>query len=57
MKRLSIKLFKWILNKFGYKIAILKVKNDRIDVQGDEDLLKYIDITGYFFKSKPIKRS
>jgi hypothetical protein len=55
MKRLHVKLIKWISNKFGYKIAMLKAANGTT-VEGDIELLRYVDISGYFFKKKPISR-
>ncbi len=46
MKRLHIKLIKWISNKLGYKIAILKAANGTTIIEGDKELLRYVDITG-----------
>ena len=57
MKRLNVKLIKWLSNKFGYKIVILKAKNGTTIIEGDKELLKYVDITGYFFKKEPLKRT
>ncbi len=57
MKRLHIKLIKWISNKLGYKIAILKAANGTTIIEGDKELLRYVDITGYFFKKEPLKRT
>jgi hypothetical protein len=56
MKRLYIKLIKWISNKLGYKIAMLKAANGTTIIEGDKELLKYVDISGYFFKKEPLKR-
>ncbi len=57
MKRLHIKLIKWISNKLGYKIAILKAANGTTIIEGDKELLRYVDITGYSFKKEPLKRT
>lgn len=57
MNRIHVKLIKWISNKFGYKIAMLKASNGTTTIEGDKDLLKYVDITGYFFKKEPLKRT
>jgi len=57
MNRIHVKLIKWISNKFGYKIAMLKTSNGTTTIEGDKDLLKYVDITGYFFKKEPLKRT
>lgn len=57
MKRLHVKLIKWISNKFGYKIAMLKAANGTTTADGDIELLRYVDISGYFFKKEPLKRN
>ena len=56
MKRLPEKFIKWISNKFGYKIVMLKAKNGSTTIEGDKEVLPYVDISGYFFKKEPIKR-
>ena len=57
MKRTSISIIKWLANKLGYKIVILKAANGTITIEGDKELLRYVDISGYFFKKEPLKRS
>lgn len=57
MNRLHIKLIKWLANKFGYKIVMLKAVNGTTTIEGDKELFRYVDITGYFFKKEPIKRT
>jgi hypothetical protein len=57
MNRLHIKLIKWLANKFGYKIVMLKAVNGTTTIEGDKELLRYVDIIGYFFKKEPIKRT
>jgi hypothetical protein len=56
MNRIHVKFIKWISNKFGYKIAMLKASNGTTTIEGDKDLLKYVDISGYFFKKEPLSR-
>ena len=56
MKRLHIKFIKWLSNKFGYKIIMLKAKNGTTTIEGDREVLPYVDISGYFFKKEPLKR-
>ena len=51
-----IKLIKWISHKMGYKIVMLKALNGTTTIHGDKELLKYVDITGYFFKKEPLSR-
>ncbi len=55
MGRLHVKLIKWISNKFGYEIAMLKAAKGTTTIEGNIELLKYVDISGYFFKKEPLK--
>ena len=57
MNRLHIKFIKWLPNIFGYKIAMLKAANGTTTIEGDKELLKYVDISGYFFRKEPLKRN
>jgi len=43
----------------GYKIAMIKIGGEipSITIDGDKELLRYIDITGYTFKKDLIKRT
>ena len=56
MARIHVKFIIWLSNKFGYKIAMLKAANGTTTVEGDIELLRYVDISGYFFKKEPISR-
>jgi hypothetical protein len=53
-----IKLIKWLSHKMGYKIAMIKIGGEipSITIDGDKELLKYVDITGYTFKRDPLSR-
>lgn len=55
MKRLHIKIIKWVCNKFGYKIAMVKHKDGTVDIEGDVDLLRYVDVPRYFLKKEPCR--
>lgn len=55
MNRLHVKFIKWLSNKFGYKIAMVKAANG-ITIEGDRELLRYTDISGYLFKKEPLNR-
>ena len=57
MNRIHIKFIKWISNKFGYKIIMLKASNGTTIIEGNTELLPYVDVLGYFFKKEPIKRT
>jgi len=56
MKRLHVKFIKWLSNKFGYKIVMLKASNGTTTIEGDKELLRYVNISGYFFKKEPLSR-
>jgi hypothetical protein len=56
MNRIHVKFIKWISNKFGYKIAMLKASNGTTTIEGDRELLRYVDVSGYFFKKEPLSR-
>ena len=56
MKRIPTLIIKWVANKLGYKIAMLKAVQGTTTIEGDRELLRYVDITGYFFKKEPLKR-
>jgi hypothetical protein len=57
MKRIPTLIVKWFANKLGYKIVMLKAEKGTTTIEGDRELLRYVDITGYFFKKEPIKRT
>jgi hypothetical protein len=57
MRRYPVLFIKWLANCFGYKIVMLKATNGTVDFQGDKELFKYLDISGYFFKKEPLKRT
>ena len=59
MEKLHVKFIKWLSNKFGYKIAIIKIGGEvpGLTIDGDKELLRYVDITGYAFKKDPLKRT
>ena len=57
MKRLHVKLIKWLSNKFGYKIVMLKGENGKTIIEGNREVLPYVDISGYFFKKEPLRRN
>jgi hypothetical protein len=57
MKRISALFVKWLANRFGYKIVMLKASNGTTTIEGDKEVLPYVDISGYFFKKEPIKRN
>ena len=51
------KLGRYLLKSLGFHIAMIKISNGTITIEGDKELLKYNDITGYTFKKEPLKRN
>ena len=56
MKRIPVLFVKWLANRFGYKIVMLKAKNGTTTIEGDKEVVRYTDISGYFFKKQPLRR-
>jgi hypothetical protein len=56
---MKIKIIIWLSHKLGFKIAMIKIGGEipGIIIDGDKELLKYVDITGYTFKKEPLKRT
>jgi len=56
MNKICIIFIKWLTKKLGFKLVMLKAKSGNIIIEGDKELFRYVDITGYFFKKDPLKR-
>ena len=56
MKRIPALLIKWLANLFGYKIGMIKIRKGQTTVEGDKEILRYLDISGYIFQKEPINR-
>lgn len=54
---MPILIIKWLANKLGYKIVALSLLKGNTAIEGDKELLKYVDVSGYFFKKEPLKRT
>jgi ribosomal protein L3 len=68
MKRYPALFIKWLSNCFGYKIGMIKIygnnNHDRGEafiphtiIEGDAELLRYLDISGYVLKKEPFNRN
>ena len=57
MKRLQLKLAKWLLKRLGYKFVAVKAANGNTDIEGDRFLLQYVDVIGYLFNKHPMTRN
>lgn len=56
MQRIPTLIVKWFANKLGYKVVMLKAAKGITTIEGDKELLRYVDISGYFFKKETIKQ-
>lgn len=69
MKRLYLKLAKWLLKRSDYKFVAIKqtsissvatyVRGDEaptLYIEGDKELLVYVDTLGYVLKKEPLRR-
>jgi len=56
MEKLKIKLIIWAANKLGFKIAMVRITGIEHSIQGNIELIKYLDVVGYTFKKEPLKR-
>jgi len=68
MKRCPALFIKWLANRFGYKIGMIKIDGNKkrgkretfiphTIIEGDLEILRYLDISGYLFKKEPFNRS
>lgn len=57
MKKLQLKLAKYLFKQLGYKIVAIRAADGNTDIEGDKFLLQYVDVVGYLFKKNPIKRN
>jgi hypothetical protein len=50
MNKLKFRLATWLLHSDGFQFTALKEKNGNVWVEGDNSVIKYLDIPGYFWK-------
>lgn len=56
MSKLKLRIVEWLLHSSGFKFVALKAEEGTTTIEGDKDLLKYVDVSGFFFKKEPLKR-
>lgn len=56
MKRLQLRLAKWLLKRLDYKFIAVKAAIGHTDIEGDRELLVYVDMMGFLFKKEPLRR-
>jgi hypothetical protein len=55
-KSWRFKLGCYLLKSLGFNIAMIKICDGTTTIEGDRDLVKYVDFTGYIFNKEPLKR-
>lgn len=53
MRELIVRFVKWISDKAGFKIIILREINKSLIFEGDKHLMAYIDAPSYFNNKEP----
>ncbi len=65
MKSLQLKLATWLLHRLKYKFVAIKQTATKhnvyaefptIFIEGDKELLRYVDTTGFLSKKEPLRR-
>lgn len=56
IKKLPAFLIKFVANLYGYKIGMVKISNGETIMEGDKEILRYFDISGYVLKKDPINK-
>lgn len=57
MNKLKFKIAKWLLHSDGFQFAAPKAENGNTWIDGDPKVIRYVDVSGYFFNKEPLKRS
>jgi hypothetical protein len=50
------KLGRYLLKSLGFHVAMIKICDGTTTIEGDRELVKYVDFTGYIFNKEPLKR-
>lgn len=56
MRSNIVSFIKWLSARIGYSIAMVKAKDGVIYIEGDRNLIKYFDVSGFISKASPLKR-
>lgn len=56
MNKLKFKLAQWLLKSDGFSFCAIKAHHGEVFIEGDIELIRYVDTNGYFFRKKPLKR-
>jgi hypothetical protein len=53
MKKLQLKLAKWLYKQMGYSVVAIRAKNGTTDIISDGALLSYVDVVGFLTEKEP----
>ena len=53
MKKLQLKLAKWLYKQMGYSVVAIRAENGTTDIISDGALLSYVDVVGFLTKKEP----
>lgn len=56
MNKLKFKIAKWLLHSDGFQFVALKAKDGNVWIDGDNKVMSYLDIDGYFWNKEKLKR-
>ena len=55
-KSWRFKLGRYLLKSLGFHVVMIKICDGTTTIEGDRELVKYVDFTGYIFNKEPLKR-
>jgi len=53
MKKLQLKLAKWLYKQMGYSVVAIRAENGTTDIISDGALLSYVDVVGFLTEKEP----
>jgi hypothetical protein len=53
MKKIKLRLAKWLYKQMGYSVVAIRAKNGTTDIISDGTLLSYVDIVGFITQQEP----
>lgn len=53
MKKLQLKIAKWLYKRMGYSVIAIRAKNGTTDIISDGALLSYVDVVGFITEKEP----
>lgn len=53
MKKLQLKIAKWLYKRMGYSVVAIRAENGTTDIISDVALSSYVDVVGFLTKKEP----